>query len=348
MNSRERVLSLLEGKPVDRPPCMPITMQFAADLIPAPYRQYETDYRTLAEGQLRVAEQFDFDYVNTMSDPAREASDCGASVEFFENSPAALNHDDALLADKLALLPLRMPDPSTAPRMLNGLNAVAMLREKVGHEKVVEGWIEGPCAEGADLRGLNTLMLDFYDDPQFVRDLFEWVTELEIRFAREQIRAGADIIGIGDAAASLVGPEIYEEFVWPYEKRLIDSIHAVGGKARLHICGNIRFALPLIGQLHADIIDVDYPAPLAEARARMGNNQTLLGNLNPVTIVRNGNPELISGTLARCQAEAGQRYIVAAGCEIPRDTPHENVRAFGDYACTHRPAYQKEPCDASS
>jgi MtaA/CmuA family methyltransferase len=346
MNSRERVLALLNGEPVDRPPCMPITMQFAADLIGMPYRQYETDFRTLAEGQLRVAEQFDFDYVNTMSDPAREAADCGASVEFFENSPAALNHDDALLADKSALARLQMPDPTTAPRMLNGLKAIALLKERIGAEKIVEGWIEGPCAEGADLRGLNTLMLDFYDDPQFVRDLFEWVIELELRFAREQIRAGADIIGIGDAAASLVGPEIYEEFVWPHEKRLIDGIRALGGRTRLHICGNIRLALPVIGKLGADIVDVDYPAPISEARRQTGANQTLLGNLNPVTVVRNGTPETVAENLARCQSEAGERYIIGAGCEIPRDTPHENVRAFADYASGHRQAYNTESCNA--
>ena len=38
---------------------------------------------------------------------------------------------------------------------------------------ILEGWVEGPVAEGADLRGINTLMLDFLDDPDFVRDLFD-------------------------------------------------------------------------------------------------------------------------------------------------------------------------------
>src|ERR1019366_2922794 len=105
---------------------------------------------------------------------------------------------------------------------------------------MIEGWVEGPIAEGADLRGINTLMLDFFDDPAFVRDLFAFVVEMELRFAREQLRAGADVIGVGDAAASLVGPDIYNELVWPYEKKLVDGIHALGGKARLHICGNTR------------------------------------------------------------------------------------------------------------
>jgi hypothetical protein len=50
---------------------MPITMQFACD---AKYRDYETHYRVLVERQMRVAEEFDFDYVDTISDPAREAS----------------------------------------------------------------------------------------------------------------------------------------------------------------------------------------------------------------------------------------------------------------------------------
>ena len=83
MNSHERVLAHLEGRPVDRLPLMPITMMFAARQTGARYRDYCTDYRVLVEAQMRTAEQFDFDYVNTMSDPAREAADCGAVVEYF-------------------------------------------------------------------------------------------------------------------------------------------------------------------------------------------------------------------------------------------------------------------------
>jgi MtaA/CmuA family methyltransferase len=332
VNSRERVLAHLSGQPIDRIPVMPITMQLAADLINANYRDYETDFRVLAEGQLRVAEEFDFDYVNTMSDPAREAADCGAAVEFFENSPAAMIEEQALLADKAALLSLIIPDPIGGGRMHNGIEAIALLREKVGRDKVVEGWVEGPCAEAADLRGINTLMLDFYDDPPFVRDLFEFVVEMELRFAREQIAAGADLIGIGDAAASLVGPTIYNEFVWPYEKELADGIRALGGRTRLHICGNTRFALSGMAALGCDVVDIDFLSPLVEAREKMGADQILLGNLNPVAVVRGGNSETIYQHLTNCHTTAGARYIAGAGCEIPRDTPHENVRAFAEYA----------------
>src|SRR6185369_11404239 len=201
------------------------------------------------EGQMRVAEEFGFDYVNSMSDPAREAADCGAVVEFFENAPAAMVGEQALLADKTKLAALQIPDPLGGGRMHNGLKAIALFKEKLRGEKLIEGWIEGPIAEAADLRGINTLMLDFYDDPAFVRDLFEFVVEMELRFARVQVEAGVDLIGVGDAAASLVGPQIYEEFVWPYEKKLIDGIHAMGTRARLHICGNTRYLLKGMGRL---------------------------------------------------------------------------------------------------
>jgi MtaA/CmuA family methyltransferase len=332
MNGRERALAHLAGQPVDRLPLMPITMQFACDCIGARYRDYATDHRVLVEGQMRVAEQFDFDYVNTMSDPAREAADCGAAVECFENSPAAMIEEQALLADKTKLARLKIPDPLGGGRMHNGVQAIALFKERLRGEKLVEGWIEGPIAEAADLRGINTLMLDFYDDPALVRDLFEFVTEMGLRFAAAQIEAGADLIGIGDAAASLVGPQIYEEFVWPFEKRPVEGVHAQGGRARLHICGNTRFALAGMGRLGCEIVDLDFLSPIAEGRAQMGPKQVLLGNINPVTVLRGGTPEQVFDAVDECHRQAGPRYIVGAGCEVPRDTPPENVQALAEYA----------------
>lgn len=154
--------------------------------------------------------------------------------------------------------------------------AAGLFREKVGDSKLIEGWIEGPCAEAADLRGINTLMIDFFDDPDFVRELFEFTLQLGIRFAREQVQAGVDIIGVGDAAASLIGPQFYEQFVWPFEKRLVEELHAMGTRVRLHICGNICPLLEKIGKLECDIVDLDFMVPVDQARKAMGPDQVLL------------------------------------------------------------------------
>ncbi|HUT93934.1 MAG TPA: uroporphyrinogen decarboxylase family protein [Thermoguttaceae bacterium] len=336
MNGYERAMAMMEGRPVDCLPLLPITMMFAADQIGVPYGEYAADYRKLVEGQLRTAEEFDFDYVSCISDPAREAADCGAAVQFFDDQPPAIHETGALLADKKRLATLKVPDPLSRGRMHDRVKAAALFREKVGGQLLIEGWIEGPCAEAADLRGINTLMLDFYDDPAFVRDLFDFILEMELEFAKAQIEAGIDVIGVGDAAASLVGPQIYEEFIWPYEKKMFDRLHEMGTRIRLHICGNIGRILEPIGRLGCDFVDVDYMVSLAEARNEMGPDQVLAGNIDPVGVVRNGTPESITAAIAECHRQSGDRYIVAAGCEIVRDTAPENVLALRDYARSQR------------
>jgi MtaA/CmuA family methyltransferase len=175
-------------------------------------------------------------------------------------------------------------------------------------------------------------MMDFYDDPAFVRDLFEFVVEMELRFAQAQVDAGIDVMGVGDAAASLVGPKIYEELVWPYEQKLVDGVHAMGAGVRLHICGDTRSILDGMGRLGCEIVDLDWMVPVSEARETMGPGQVLLGNIDPVAVLRNGTPETVHDAVAECHRQAGQRYIVGAGCEVVRDTQHENLRAMCDYA----------------
>src|SRR3954464_1560927 len=100
MTGKQRVLARLRGEPTDSLPLMPITMMFAADLAGVRYLDYARDHRVLADAQVAVAERFDFDYVSAISDPAREASDLGAAVEWFENQPPAIVGSRALLGDK--------------------------------------------------------------------------------------------------------------------------------------------------------------------------------------------------------------------------------------------------------
>jgi len=334
MTGRERIMSRIAVQEVDSLPLMPITMMFAADLIGRRYYDYVTDYRVLVEGQVRTAETFDFDYVSCISDPTREAADCGAAVKFFDDQPPAIDESKALLADKTALATLEIPDPLGGGRMHDRVRAAALFKEKVKEERVIEGWIEGPCAEAADLRGINTLMMDFFEDPAFVRDLFDFVIEMELRFAKAQVDAGIDIMGVGDAAASLVGPRLYDEFVWPYEKKLVDGLHEMGTRVRLHICGNVRPILEGVGRLGCEIVDLDWMVPISEARAAMGPEQVLLGNIDPVAVLRNGTPQAIRDALDECHRQAGDAYIVGAGCEVVRDTPHQNLRAMSEYART--------------
>jgi MtaA/CmuA family methyltransferase len=329
MTPRERILTLLEGKPVDRPPAMPITMMWAADLIGTQYHDYATRAEIQAAGQIAAATQFGFDHVSVISDPGCEAADLGAAIFYPPDAPPAIIEEQALLADPANLLQLRVPNPhQPGNRMANRIEAVRLLRQQAGGTHLVEGWVEGPCAESADLRGINTLMLDYYDNPEFIHALAAFTVEVALKFATAQIEAGADIIGVGDAAASLIGRELYDEFVFPHEQRLVEGIHAAGGRVRLHICGRTQQLTDALAKLGCDIVDLDSMVDLRAARAAMGDRQVLLGNIHPVNVVKNGSQDCVRQALAACRAAAGPAWIAGAGCEVPRESPAENVRCF--------------------
>jgi len=93
--------------------------------------------------------------------------------------------------------------------------------------------------------------------------------------------------------ASLSNRSIYDEFIFPHERRLIDGIHAVGGRVRLHICGRTSHLLDAITRLGCEIVDLDTPVNLLDAREIMGPHQVLLGNIDTVAVVKNGTPEQV-------------------------------------------------------
>ncbi len=337
MTGRERVLAVLNGHHPDHRPYMPITMMFAADVLGVKYGQYIRDHKTMADAQIKTAELFGFDHVSTIA-PTSEAVDLGAKFQWFDNQPPGIIEQEALLTDKSALSQLPAPDTVLGDSMEDRIRGVELLRRRVGNDLIVEGWVEGPCSDAADLRGINRLMVDFSDDAAFVAALFDYSVELATGFAAAQVEGGADVIGIGDPPASLVGPRIYKEQVWSWQKKLVDAIHAKGAKVRLHICGNTRRILANLGELGCDLVDVDSPVPMEQAREQFGPRQTLIGNLDPVREVRNGSPESIQQALEALQQKAGERWVVGAGCEIVRDTPHENMHTMRMFARSHTTA----------
>jgi uroporphyrinogen-III decarboxylase len=84
------------------------------------------------------------------------------------------------------------------------------------------------------------------------------------------------------------------------------------------------------------MVDIDFPVPMDQARIQMGPRQTLAGNLDPVRALRNSSTESIAQTLEALQQQAAARWIVAAGCEVVRDTPHDNVHAIVNFARIHK------------
>lgn len=331
MSPRERLLAFLQHHPVDVRPALPITMMWAADLVGTRYLDYATKAESMAAAQIAVARRFGADQVSVISDPATEAADCGAEIFYPPDAPPAIDESRALLAEAARLASLRLPDPlRPGSRMANRIAAVRLLKRRIGATHAIEGWVEGPCAESADLRGINTLMLDFYDEPDFVRSLIDFVVRMALTYAAAQVEAGADTIGIGDAAASQISPDVYERVVLPREQRLVRGLKSMGAKVRMHICGNITHLLPGLASLGLDVLDVDHMVSLRTVRETMGPKVAVCGNLDPVTDVFRSHPDAIRAKLDECYRLAGNPFIVNAGCEIPSATPAENLRALCD------------------
>ena len=347
MNSRERFFALLDDRPIDHLVFMPITMMFAAHHIGEKYGKYALDHRIMANAQIRLAKDYNIDHVSVITE-TREAPDCGAKVRFFDDQPYVIDESSLLLNDKSILVKLKCPSPYHSRYMCDRLDGIVYLKKEVGDEKIIEGWVEGPCAAAADIRGLQALMMDFYEDARFVGELLEFVLELAVDFGKAQIEAGADVIGIGDAAASLIGPQLYNEYVWPMEKRLIEALHKAGAKIRLHICGDIRHILEPIDRLGCEIIDIDSMVPMSEARAKTDPKTCLLGGVDPVSVLQNGTPQEILDEITKCHRQAGPQYIVGAGCEVTPGTLPANLRVLADYAHNagregHRGVYRTSP-----
>ncbi len=325
MNSRERVFQRLEDKTTDRAPNLNIIMAFAAAYINVPYSKFVTDYRYLAEANLKCCSRFGIDMLSAISDPMREASGFGAPIVFPEDG---VPYSDGFLVKSYGdLSKLKVSSPFSSERMLDRIKAVELFRQEAGSEYPILGWIEGAFAEANDLRGMTELMTDLYDEPEFVRELMEICTQQAIAFAEEQIRAGADFIGVGDAAASLVSPGIYEEFILPFEKAIINAIHKKGARAKLHICGNVTNLLHLLPLSGADLIDIDWMVDFRAASEAFQGRCSACGNFDPVKVLLYGTTEDVRQAVLKCISDGGRTSFIAAGCEVPRFTPHENMLA---------------------
>lgn len=328
MNSLERMYKRLQSSAIDYPPNFNIFMTFAAHYIHQPLSRYYLNYEVLVDANLAMVDNFNVDVVQAISDPYREAHDFGARIEFPEDGLPVSK--EPLLDKPEKLKMLYKPDPERGPRMMDRLKAIRLMREKVADEIPVMGWVEGALAEAGVLRGITAIMMDVFERPEWLKELLDICGEVAIKFAKAQLQAGAHVIGLGDAIASQVSPAMYGEYALPYEKRIFNAVHELGGIARLHICGDTSSILGQMVESGADIIDLDWMVDMKMAADKFSDRVAFCGNFDPVTVMLQGNPELVSQATQRCVQQGGQNSFSAAGCEIPDGTPYENLHAHAN------------------
>jgi MtaA/CmuA family methyltransferase len=326
MNSYERYTNTIKSIPTDFLPRIPILMHWAADYSSLSYAEFARDYQALAKANFKLAEDFDIDTLDVMSDPWRETTAFGGQIEYLPNAiPKYTRHP---LADSKDLKNLETASVENSERIVNSLKAIGLYKDRSFKQKSITGWVEGPAAEAATLRGVSNFLIDLIDDEAYGCQLMDICTDFAIKFAKAQVAAGCDTIGLGDAIASQVSEDIYSRLIWPREKKLVDAIHEAGGFVRLHICGNINHLLNFIKDLNIDILDCDWMVDMERARKFVANQTALVANLNPVEDVLRSSPKEICEKLMKIYKQVGNPLFAGAGCEIPLGTPVENLKAL--------------------
>ena len=319
---------LQEGTPAGKVIFRPILMQFAAEYIGENYGQFASDFRVLVEANLGCMDEFGLDMLGLISDPYRETSAFGAKIEFIPNGvPRCL---DYVVQNSDDVIQLKNPDVYKAERTLDRIKAGELLAKKTQGNIPVIGWIEGPLAEACDLTGMQNMMMQLMIDPDFCNRLMDKCMKTAKDFAKAQINAGCEIIGMGDAVCSQIDAETYNMFVKDRHKELIAFIHELGGKIKLHICGDTNHLLSSYRELNLDILDLDWQVDVGRAREILGENVILGGNINPVLVQDKTRDEVYQMSRDLVEKYKDERFILSAGCEITALTPPENLKAMSE------------------
>lgn len=329
MNKKQKFDQFLkDGSLTGYVPFHPILMHFAARYNGHTYGELASDHKVLVDCNMKALEHFDLDWVELISDPYRETSAFGAALEFVpEGVPKCLNYVVQTMDDVIAL---KNPDVYKAVRTLDRIKGAELYQKLLKGTVPVFGWIEGPLAEACDLAGVSEMLMMLMVDPDFCNLLMDKCMITAREFAKAQVDAGCDVIGIGDAICSQIDADTYNTFVLDRHRELTAYIQSLGAKVKMHICGNISHHLPSLATLNLDILDIDWQVSFADAYRFMGPNVAICGNINPVTIQNSEQHRIGEITRSLVSEMAGKKFILSGGCEITVNTPGANLKEMSN------------------
>ena len=333
MNSKQLVGAALAGRPVPRVPVGPLAVHYCARLLGCTVRQYTTSPKLLAESVIRYYERFRPDAVWVSADTWVSAEAMGARVGAEDDNQPLGGLGEPLIQSAADIDRIAPPDPASQGRYPSMLEALSRVVGVLGKETWVIGCFDQyPFSLAAALMNLDKVMLRLADDPPFVEALMHRCAEYAVAYGKALAEAGADMLSGGDSPAGLVNPRIYEQFLLPFEQRVIAALRTTGKPVSLHICGRATPLLPFMKISGADVLELDHFVDLARVSEITGPDTALWGNVDPVGVLAQGTPDSVTVTarqlLSDMAAAGHSRFVLSSGCCLVMGTPASNLQAL--------------------
>jgi len=266
---------------------------------------------------------------------ALEPSAFGAEIIFTPENPpwvttACSNFED--LQDYTA--GLKDPDP-----MFSGCLPL-LYQSYFSMRKTTDGAIAPPLGVLASLDvatllvGMENLCMAIKLAPDTVHGLLGKINRFLINFIETKARlfnvttvALLDLYG--DNAAYLSRDD-FMQFVAPYNKAIYEYFKDDGTVCLYHSDGNLGHLIDAIPETGANCLySFDPHTDLAKFVEAIGDRVCLMGNIDPIRVMRNGTVEEVKGSVRRI-LEVGMKakgFVLSTGGELANGTPPENIRA---------------------
>lgn len=218
--------------------------------------------------------------------------------------------------------------------------------EKIGncHEKrVIKLEAGGIIFQSWYLRGLDQSMMDMAINPEIAHYILEKQCNYLCDFVRYALDAAGDKIDIvytyDDIATQsglIMSPEMLEEFVYPYHRRLNTVIKSYGKKILFHSCGSTIFQIDNLRDLPIDILNPLQPLAAGMDFTRIkdtwGDSLCFHGGIDVQRTLPKGDVEDVKAEVKRAISILGKDggYIMTSAHNIQNDTPIENIIAMYD------------------
>lgn len=280
-----------------------------------------------ARGMALVAERCDSAASVSLMDLSVEAECFGATVRFSDDEVPTVT--GRLVEDEDGAAELEVPEVGAARSGIY-VDAIRRAKELITDRPVFAGMI-GPFSLGARLLDVSEIMIDCYDDPDMVETVLKKATEFLINYAKAYKDAGADGIVMAEPVAGLLSPALEEEFSAPYVKQIVDALQDDDFLVIYHNCGDnvLRMTESLLST-GAAAYHFGNSIDLAEMLEKFPSDVPVMGNVDPAGVLKMGSPDTVREETLKLLGECAsyENFTLSSGCDIPPQTPWENLDAF--------------------